>query len=302
MSRIHDALKKAEQEREAAHAAGIFPAAQAEQLAPETTPPAAPRALDESHPVSSVEALVARCAHPTWTPEPRLAQLFSSAHVSSGSEELRTLRSRLYQIRERQPQPLRSLLITSALPGEGKTFLTACLGQMIVRQHERRALMIDADLRRSQLHMVLGAPSAPGLSDYLMGAADELSIVQRGPTSNLFLIPGGKPVSDPAELLANGRLKQLLERFAKMFDWILVDSPPVVPVHDASVLAGLSDAVLLVVRAASTPAELVQRARVELQDKGLLGVILNQVDEGQTYHSYYYHYYGHNGTGTKKKN
>jgi protein-tyrosine kinase len=299
MSRIHDALKKAEQEREAARAEGVPPAADAEQPGSEAAAPAGPHVVEDLQATHSVEALIARCSQPTWNPEPKIAQLFTSANASAVSEELRTLRSRLYQIRERQP--LRTLLITSALPAEGKTFLAASLGQTIVRQHERRALVIDADLRHSQLHAALGAPAAPGLTEYLTGSVDEFSIVQRGMGQNLFLIAGGKTASNPAELLANGRLKLLLERLAPVFDWILIDSPPVVPVHDASLLAGMCDGVLLVVRAAETPFDLAQKARAELQDKGLLGVVLNQVEEGQTYHSYYYHYYGKNGAGSKKR-
>lgn len=300
MSRIHEALKKAEQEREAARAEGILSTAEIETpvLPPATRPVVAAATADADAPIT-LEALLARCARPTWTPEPKIAQLFNNTQVSAGSEELRTLRSRLYQIRDRQP--LHTLLITSALPGEGKTFLTASLAHMIVRQHERRALIIDADLRRSQLHLALGAPATPGLTDYLMGAADELSIVQKGMGNDLFFIPGGKVTSNPAELLSNGRLKTLLERLGPLFDWILLDTPPVVPVHDASVLAGFCDGALLVVRAASTPFDLAQKARTELQDKGLLGVVLNQVEEGQTYHSYYYAHYGQNGSGAKKK-
>lgn len=297
MSRIHDALKKAEQEREAVQGEGLLPTA---ELRPSAVPTGTGVSGGEEnlHPRLSVDALLAHCGHHTWTPQPKFRELFGASSVPAGAEELRTLRSRLYQIRDRQP--LRTVLITSAMPGEGKTFLTASLAHMIVRQHERRVLIIDADLRRSQLHDALGAPLAPGLTEYLSGAADECAVLQRGMSADLFLISGGKAVSNPTELLANGRLKALLERLSPAFDWILIDSPPVVPVYDASVLAGFCDGVLLVVQAAKTAADLAQKAREELKDKGLLGVVLNQVDEGQTYHSYYYHYYGHNGSKRKK--
>jgi capsular exopolysaccharide synthesis family protein len=201
---------------------------------------------------------------------------------------LRTLRSRLNQIREKQQ--LRTVLITSAMPGEGKTFMTACLARMMVRQQGKRVLMIDADLRRPQMDAIFGAPNSPGLTDYLTGSADETAIVQRGIDPNLYLIPSGKHVSNAAELLSSQRLPQLLRKMETVFDWVLLDSPPVVPVHDASVLSSYCDGVLLVVRSASTAFDLAQRASAELREKGLLGVVLNHVEEGQTYQSYKYYY------------
>jgi capsular exopolysaccharide synthesis family protein len=287
MSRIHEALKKAELER--ASGAGTAAIALPVEHAPETRPSAPQHEADTTGSPLTVEKLIHGCRQVHWRPEPKTALLFNAANHVQGSEELRTLRSRLYQIRDRQP--LRTILISSALPAEGKTFLTANLAHMIVRQHERRALIIDADLRRSQLHDLLGAPGEPGLTEYLRGQADELSIIQRGSYDRLFFIPGGKPASNPAELLANGRLKTLLERVSPLFDWVLLDSPPALPVADSSAMADLCDGVLLVVRAASTSFDLAQRARDEFRQKGLVGVVLNQVEAGMAYNSYYYHYY-----------
>src|SRR5206468_1604528 len=152
----------------------------------------------------TVESLLARSRQTRWNPDSKCMLFFSSEEHAPGMEEFRTLRSRLYQLREKQP--LSKLLITSALPKEGKSFTTANLGQVIVRQHGRRALLIDADLRNPQLHNHLGAEIGPGLGDYLREEADEYSIVQRGPMENLFLIPAGRIASNPAELLSNGRL------------------------------------------------------------------------------------------------
>ena len=95
-----------------------------------------------------------------------------------GTEEFRTLRSRLYHMREKMP--LKKLLVTSALPKEGKSFTAANLAQVMVRQHGRSVLLIDADLRGPRLHLMLGTTSGPGLSDYLQGKNDEFSIMQRG--------------------------------------------------------------------------------------------------------------------------
>ncbi len=235
------------------------------------------------------ETLVKRCPRPGWKPDLKTMVFFNTDNHTYGTEEFRTLRTRLYQIRDKQP--LQTVLITSALPQEGKTFTAANLAQAIVRQHERRALLIDADLRLPGLHVPLGAPLTPGLSDYLRGDADEFSVIQRSPRGNLFFIAGGKPVSNPAELIGNGRLKNLLQGLKPIFDWIVLDSPPVIPVSDATLLADFCDGIVMVVRAASTPFDLAQKARQEFQGKPLLGIVLNRVEPGLAYSSYYYEHY-----------
>jgi len=221
---------------------------------------------------------------------------FNGGRPTVGTEEFRTLRARLYQIRDKQP--VRTLLVTSALPGEGKTFTAANLAQAIVRQHERRALLIDGDLRRPQLHLCLGAPISPGLSNYLLGEADEISVIQRSSMENLFFIPRGKEVPNPSEVIANGRLKELINRLKPAFDWIIIDSPAAVAVADARTMAGVADGLLLVVRAGSTSFEMAQKVQQEFADKVMLGVVLNRVEPSEGYSAYYSNYYQRLG-GTK---
>ena len=247
--------------------------------------------------------LRARCAHPHWNPDPNLNVFLNPALSPHGAEQFRTLRSRLYQLRSNQP--LRTVLITSSVPAEGKTFVTNNLAQAIVRQPDRRALIIDADLRCARLHIPLGAPAAPGLTDYLRGEVDEVSIIQHGMEGNLCFIPGGNEVTNPSELLSNGQLKKLLDRLAPVFDWVLLDSPPCVPVADASILADICDGVLLVVKAGSTPSEVAQRACQELSGRNVVGVVLNAADESELYGSAYYqrygYGYGHDNRSTSKE-
>jgi protein-tyrosine kinase len=303
MSRIHEALKKAEQERANVQAAATEIAA----LPAEAAPPAAETWASRAQEITSEPTLSAasglqgdflrfddlrtRCAHPTWHLDPNVNVFFNANLSVHGAEQFRTLRSRLYQLRA--SQPLRTLLVTSAVPSEGKTFVTANLAQAIVRQPDRRALIIDADLRCARLHLPLGAPTSPGLTDYLRGEADEMAVIQHGQEGNLCFIAGGNEVTDPSELLSNGRLKKLLDRVTPVFDWVILDSPPCVPVADASILAGLCDGVLLVVRAGSTPSDVAERARQELQGKNVIGVVLNAVDEAGMYGSGYYQAYGY---------
>jgi|SRR5581483_6892953 len=237
----------------------------------------------------SSEDLAARCVKMEWTPDKRMLFFGDDPHAT-GTEEFRTLRSRLYQIRNKQR--LQKLLISSAMPSEGKSFVAANLAQAFARQKGRRVLLIDGDLRWSRLHLSLGAPLRPGLSDYLRGEIDEFKALQVGVWENLFFLPGGEKVSNPAELLANGRLKQLLRRLEGAFEWIVIDSPPAVPVADSSLMAEACDGVLLVVRAAKTSLDMALKARKEFQSKALLGVVLNDVTAGSSYGTYYYGGYG----------
>ena len=240
-----------------------------------------------------LDELQQRCTAPAWKLDPKKNVFCNETSSGACVEQFRTLRSRLNRMREKQP--MHTLLVTSTLPGEGKSFVALNLAQAIARQHERRALLIDADLRASTLHVAMGAPAAPGLSDCLRGEADEFSIIQANPRDNLFFIPAGRSVSNPAELLSNSRLKGLLDRIAPVFDWIIVDSPPVLPVSDANILAGLCDGVLFVVRAGSTAFDQAQTACQEFRGKNLLGFILNRVEEQATYGGSYYGY-GRNGS------
>jgi protein-tyrosine kinase len=246
----------------------------------------------------SLEALLARCTPLPWSPDEKTMLFFNGDDSARGTEEFRTLRSRLYHAREKMP--LKKVLVTSALPKEGKSFTAANLAQVLVRQHGRRVLLVDADLRGPRLHMMLGTTSSPGLADYLQGGCDEFSIMQRGPMENLFFVPSGQEISDPAELVSNGRLRLLLQRVEALFDWIIIDSPPAVPVSDASVLAKACDGVLMVVRSNTTPVDMARRARQEFPDEALVGVVLNGISaDAMAYTRYYYDAYQKNGVESK---
>ena len=312
MSRIHEALKKAEQERGAA-APRQTPAAAAAEVATVAAEPvivadspaaplppredaparpgnlAPPSILSPSQDFLRFDELKRRCARPEWHFDPNVNVFVNPMLSEHGAEQFRTLRSRLYQIRN--DQKLKTVLITSSVPGEGKTFVSANLAQSIVRQPDKRALLIDADLRRPRIHAILGAPSSPGLTEYLRGEVDEIGAIQAGPEGDICMIPGGRQVTNPSELLSNGRLKKLLDRLSPVFDWIIFDSPPCLPVADASILAEICDGVLLVVKAGSTPAAVAQRARQELQTRNVVGVVLNAVGEAHMYNSVYYQAY-----------
>lgn len=296
MSRIHDALKKAEQERADGFGSGIpnlpeepeAPAfSGAEEPGRADGPPARAllQTLRGTGPVGD-DGVLTDSTGTVWRPDPR-SLLFTEGKVRPlGTEEFRTLRTRLTQMREKLP--LQTILVTSALPGEGKTFVSANLAQAFAQQSGRRVLLVDGDLRLPYLHSLLGTAQNPGLSDFLRGEAEPHDVVQRNSSENLYFIPAGKPPTDPIELLGNGRLKGLLHRLAPLFDWIILDSPPCVPLSDASLLADFCDGVLMVVKAGKTPFDVAQKGSRELRERHLLGVVLNQVAPQMAYSAYYY--------------
>ncbi len=314
MSRIHDALRRAEEER----LSGVVSEPQEDALpAPTVGIPssyadavlaedgvagtAAVRAETAAELPSTADAFLSKLQQPSWSPDmSKLLFMNGNSHIAVGTEEFRTLRARLYQARTKRP--VKTLLVASAMPGEGKSFVSANLAQVLARQQGRRTLLIDADLRWSRLHNIFGAPSGPGLTEYLAGEVDEQKIIQRSSNENFFFIPGGRSASNPAELIGNGRLKQLLERIGPMFSWIVFDTPPAVPVSDASRLAEICDGVVLVVNAGVTPFDVAQKARQEFKDKPVLGVVLNRVAPKHTYSAYYYSSYERERSKPAEKN
>jgi protein-tyrosine kinase len=296
MSRIHEALKRAEQDRQTTHRDGTGKESSGHQpsdrmaLSSEPEPsPVYAAVADASLATDSsrlrLEELQANCVAAKWNLDPKLLLFSNSNPIASGAEQFRTLRSRLYRLRE--SQPLHKILITSSIPSEGKSFVAANLAQVMVRQSGCRVLLIDADLRAPTLHKTLGAPLTPGLADYLQGERSELEVIQRGTEDGLFFIPAGKHVTHPAELIATNKFKMLLDSVSDLFDWVILDSPPTVPVSDASVLAHMCDGVLFVVRGGSTPAEVCSKGCRELQNAPLIGVVLNAVKQSSASDPYY---------------
>jgi protein-tyrosine kinase len=308
MSRIHEALKKAAEERNAQTvnrvASDLVDLSIQEEIAGKVPvngdAHAKPRIAEKADPgLLRFEEFAKRCIHVKWKTDSDASVYSPHSNNSVGAEKFRTLRSRLYQIAS--AQPLKRILITSSTPAEGKTFVAANLAQSFIRQENRRVLLIDSDLRASRLHLHVGASGTSGLSDYLRGDADEYQVTQMEEDGNLCFIPGGREVSNPSELLHSDRMKQLLDRMSLIFDWIILDSPPSLAVHDASILADMCDGVLFVVRAGSTDFELAAKASSEFHEKNLLGVVLNRVDKGDSYGGYYYGYGSRHDGGSKAK-
>jgi capsular exopolysaccharide synthesis family protein len=227
-------------------------------------------------PVAFPPSVLSGCIPRKWVFDPAMTVVFEGEEQQKGAEEFRSLRSRLY--RARKQESLKSILVASALPGEGRSFVAANLAHVLALQAGCRVLLIDADLRTPALHFAFGTTSEPGLSEYLLQEADEFAIMQRGASEGLYLIPSGRAVHGQTELVANGQLQSLIDRIGSLFDWIIIDSPAAIPVTDAGLLANACDGVLLVVRSHSTPFDVVRRVKERFREESLVGVVLNKIE------------------------
>jgi protein-tyrosine kinase len=316
MSRIYEALQKAESERKS------------ERREPE------PRTQDQ--PASTTMAAAAAVAEPeesvltaarfsetpivteTYTEPSRrhvvgdsldlskvplrpwalsLPQLPALLERGAAVEQFRSLRSRIFELRD--ISPLKTILVTSGLPQEGKSFVSTNLALSLARHKNSKVLLIDGDMRRYSLHQTLGCESHPGLADYLAGKASIVEVMQRpeplqsatpgtAPAlPNLTFIAGGNGGDKAADLSGSPRFGELIRLAAPHFDWIIVDSSPVLPVSDAVNLARWCDGVLLVARGGVTKFPTAQRAQSELKASKVLGFVINAVQEPPEVGGYY---------------
>jgi len=184
----------------------------------------------------------------------------------------------------------RILVLTSAAGAEGKSVTALNLSFALASAFDERILLIDGDLRRPRVHEYLGLTVQKGLSDLVAepngGLHDYITRVR-----NVDVLTGGSLVMNPVGLLASSRAREIFASLRKEYRLIVVDSPPLVPTADSHILAGLADGVLVVARARQTKRELFQRALESLESANLLGVVLNDVDYGDTRYAYAYHYY-----------
>ena len=195
--------------------------------------------------------------------------------------------------------PPKVILITSALPEEGKT-TTSVNSAIVLAQKGTRVLLIDADLRRPSIHKTLGMGPKIGLSNVLTGTATlEQAIIPSTILPDLFILPAGTPPPNPAELLASIDMKTILEELRKQYDHIVIDSPPTLSVTDAVVMSTSADAVVLVIRSGHTTKPALRRARdILLQvNARVCGVLVNAVDLNSPDYYYHYEYQGKYGHG-----
>nr|WP_156779689.1 CpsD/CapB family tyrosine-protein kinase [Desulforamulus reducens] len=195
---------------------------------------------------------------------------------------------------------LKTLLITSSGPAEGKSTTAANLG-IAFAQSGKSVIIVDADLRKPTQHKVWEIDNIIGLTNILLGDTEIATALQPSPMKNLHIVTTGPIPPNPAELLGSQRMTALLTSFREHADIIIIDSPPIIAVTDAALLAPQADGVVLVVASGQAKIETAQKAKQMLLNgkAKILGTILNMVEEdSQDY--YYYYYYGE-GSGDKKK-
>ena len=211
---------------------------------------------------------------------------------SQMAESYRALRTSL--LLSNLGSPPKVIMITSALPQEGKT-TTSINSAVVLAQKGVRVLLIDADLRRPSIHKTLGMGPHSGLSNVLTGSATLEQAITRTPVlPNLFVLPAGTPPPNPAELLASTNMRDVLAQLREQFDHIVIDTPPSLSVTDAVVLSPRADAVVLVIRSGQTTKQALRRSRdvlVQVNAK-VVGVLLNAVDLSSPDYYYYYEYQG----------
>lgn len=201
-------------------------------------------------------------------------------------EQFRVLRTRLLQAGEREHK--RAFVITSAGVGEGKTLTTLNLAWLLAQTDGATTLVIDADLRQPCAADYFGIETGPGLSEVLTGETRLTQAIVKLRPSGLHLLPGGAAREDVAELLSGPRFGRLLDEARKLFDYIIIDAPPLGVFTDANLLINRADAALLVVRASVTRYSVVDRLLEQLPRERMLGVVLNRAETKPEDTAYYY--------------
>lgn len=212
-------------------------------------------------------------------------QFHGSDVLDSARESYRALRTRLFRLRS--ANGTRSVVISSATQGEGKTFTSLNLAVCCAQLQNTKVLLIDGDIRSRGLSCALGSPEGRGLADVLAGECTAEQAVLSTELPNLYVMDSGNPSALPAELLAGTRWQELVAWCHQRFMITLVDSPPVLNLTDTELLTAACDGLLMVVRAQKTKREILQRAASQIDSKKLLGVVFNGAEGAQQQYPYY---------------
>jgi capsular exopolysaccharide synthesis family protein len=203
---------------------------------------------------------------------------------SFAAEQFRTLRARIDSIAAQHP--LRTIAVASALPGEGKTLAAVNLALVNSMSVGRRVLLVDCDLRRPRVHTTLGLAPEAGLAEVLKDNATLSGAVVKVEGLNLEVLGVRMQPPNPSELLASSRMRNLVEEAARAYDRVILDVPPTLALPDAKIVCDLSDGVVLVVRAGTTPSEDVTATLDVIDRRRVLGLVLNGVEDSAQRYGY----------------
>ncbi len=298
MSRVHDALRRAAQSPEPvpppARTAPVEPATRPSAAEP-PPPPAeaivrAATATVAADDLQSLDTLLEQVEEIAYNPEPESLIVDPARPHDAPMEEFRSLRTRLNHMQTLQP--IHSVVVTSPSPAEGKSFAATNLAIAQAQLRGNRTLLCDFDFRRPTLHDSFQISRSPGLTDYLLGKAQLHQIIKKIAGLNLWIVPAGEAVINPLELLNLPDVKRLLDLLPAVFNWIIMDTPPLLFAADANLVSTLSHGTVLVVRMGTTTIDSVTRAMQSLCQNNVLGVVVNGARRGELYSKYaYYHSY-----------
>lgn len=237
--------------------------------------------------------------HAQLTPETRI--LFHTDASGPGVERYRLLRLRLNAVRAEAE--IKTVLITSPSPREGKSTLALNLASVLAEKKKQSVLILEGDLRRPSLARELGLRLPSGLTQCTRSDLGLQSAIYKVEPFGFYLFPAGKPTDNPAELLNSEWFAETMARLAESFDWVIIDSPPAIPVVDAASLNRRADATIVVARADRTQQDAITETIQLLGQDRVLAIILNAVEKlGRGYNGYYEYYDDHkNSQPTKRK-
>jgi capsular exopolysaccharide synthesis family protein len=201
--------------------------------------------------------------------------VIDTAMSAQSREQYRRLAATLH--RAQAVNGIKVVMVTSAMAAEGKTLTAANVALTLSQSYQKQVLLVDADLRRPSLQELFGLPAGPGLSEGLTSQRERAVRVQLV-SQRLGILQAGRPTSDPIAALTSERMRRLIGEARKNYDWIILDTPPVALLTDASLVSSMTDGAVLVVRAGHTPYELVERAVAAVGRDRTLGVVLNQAE------------------------
>ena len=283
MSRVHDALRRAEK-------SGVLspPAPPIQRPAAPTEPSVGTAVLDPG--VNNFEGFLDLVQEVPFRAATDSLLIDVSRPHEAPMEEFRTLRTRLNHLKTLQP--IHSIVITSASPAEGKSLSAANLALAEAHLAGNTTLLADFDFRRPIVHTLFGVDRSPGITDYLLGKCQLHQAMRKIAGTNLYIMPAGEAVINPLELLNLPEVKVMMDRLPELFNWIILDSPPLLFAADASLLGTLCHGTLLVVRIGHTTIDSVTRAMQSLCNNNVLGILVNGARRGELYSKYtYYHSY-----------
>lgn len=206
----------------------------------------------------------------------------------ASADRFRILRMRLRELQE--AKSIKTLLVTSPLPHDGKSTMVLNLATALSERGRKAVLVVEGDLHRPTLTQLLGVNNGLGLSDCLAKQLDPMSVIRRVEPLSWYLLPAGAGVTNASELLHTGNFPGVIQKVVPHFDWILMDSPPVLPLTDTLSLAKNAEATLLVARAGQTARRAVDEAIAALGPRNVCGIILNGIEQLDRYYSAYGYY------------